>query len=594
MGNQQQSRETHNLYDEQTEHFIRRGNYYRHKNNDTDTGELPPGLQKVVLAAGCFWGTEKSFWRLPGVYATAVGYIAGDDTVKPTYRKVCSGKTGHAEATLVIYDPAIINLIDILRLFFSCHDPTQGDGQGNDRGSQYRSGIYVSNQRDLITAQTAINAMNTVLSNDGYPLITTELQLNKQFWYAESYHQCYLAKPGNRQYCSAEPTGRRLPEIKEYPSRLPTAFWGVFDFSIRAPNQPMIWTGGKDAIVQAQGEAKEQRMKWEESKVLAEQSSGVVIRFCGGCGYAHRAKELQEYLDAAIGLRPSLLRDDGVTGNFDVSVRLNSTKGDQKKGSFQLIHSKKIPLHGLVQDGFVDTIEKLERILRDIAKEELVDQLVLEGALNGRTAFPRSIMKPLGSGGRDGSSNANRNSAKNLLSHWTQEVVPLVMFGKTWCKHCQRAKQVMLKNGYHPFIIWMDQREDESEIQMELRTFLQQTTTSSISTSSSKTENSDADATTGVLTVPQIFANGLSIGGADAVEAAILKESLDVRIKNGFVIENTTVEECWKWMEEMSTVNKELMVGVEYDKFMGEMEGGIKILRPPKRNELNRDNRPML
>tara|TARA_B100000795_G_scaffold226216_1_gene182180 strand:- start:613 stop:1221 length:609 start_codon:yes stop_codon:yes gene_type:complete len=202
-------------------------------------------------------------------------------------------------------------------------------------------------------------------------------------------------------------------------------------------------------------------------------------------------------------------------------------------------------------------------------------------------------MKPLGSGGRDGSSNANRNSAKDLLSHWTQEVVPLVMFGKTWCKHCQRAKQVMLKNGYHPFIIWMDQREDESEIQMELRTFLQQTT-SSISTSSSKTENSDADATTGVLTVPQIFANGLSIGGADAVEAAILKESLDVRIKNGFVIENTTVEECWKWMEEMSTVNKELMVGVEYDKFMGEMEGGIKILRPPKRNELNRDNRPML
>jgi peptide-methionine (S)-S-oxide reductase len=312
MGNQPttQSRDTYNIYNEAIEHYVRRGHYYRRAaSDDCADGSLPIGHQKVIFAAGCFWGTEKAFWRLPGVYATAVGYIGGDDSEKPTYRKVCSGKTGHAEATLVIYDSSLVTLVDLLRLFFACHDPTQGDGQGNDRGTQYRSGIYVSNEEDATIARAAITAMDNVLSADGYPSVTTELEVGRQFWYAEPKHQCYLAKPGSRQYCSAEPTGRKLPYLTDFPSHLPSVFWEVFDFSIRATNKPMTWEGGEEAIVRAQGEAKQQKEIWQESKLKAERESGVIIRFCGGCGFAHRAKELQEYLDAAIGLRPSLLRE---------------------------------------------------------------------------------------------------------------------------------------------------------------------------------------------------------------------------------------------------------------------------------------------
>jgi peptide-methionine (S)-S-oxide reductase len=225
MGNKA-TRNEHALYDEASEHYVRRGHFYRYKGAvhdkeseemimKTDQNELPvrySNLSKVVFAAGCFWGTEKSFWRMPGVYATAVGYIGGNDHEGvPTYRRVCSGKTKHAEATLVLYDSKVVHLTDLLRLFFACHDPTQGNRQGNDYGSQYRSGIYVTSKEDEALCRKALNSMEGVLLQSGFNRITTEIQVNRTFWYAESYHQCYLAKPGNRQYCSAEPTGSTLP-----------------------------------------------------------------------------------------------------------------------------------------------------------------------------------------------------------------------------------------------------------------------------------------------------------------------------------------------------------------------------------------------
>ena len=380
------------LYDESIEHYVRRGHFYRHsKHNDTDLGALPPHHKKVVLAAGCFWGTEKAFWRLPGVYATAVGYIAGNDSAgKPSYRKVCSGKTGHAEATLVIYDPTVVSLTDLLRLFFACHDPTQGDGQGNDRGSQYRSGIYVTHPEDETVARDALRSMGTVLARDGFANITTEIQVGRQFWYAEAYHQCYLAKPGNRQYCSAEPTGRTLPRVAS--NLLPDAFWTMYDFSIQAPHGCVAWGQGSTAVEReleieaALAKAQVAQAAWALKKTNLEQESGVIIRYCGGCGFAHRAKELQEYLDASVGVRPALLRDNGATGNFDVSVRTRPKGGKPERGkpeggatgkgkgtaatenetggaasspasspasptspTFELIHSKKTPLRGLVQ-----------------------------------------------------------------------------------------------------------------------------------------------------------------------------------------------------------------------------------------------------
>lgn len=166
---------------------------------------VPAGLQKVVFGLGCFWGAERLFWKLPGVYSTAAGY-AGGATRNPTYREVCSGMTGHTEAVLVYFDPRLISLEQLFAVFWESHDPTQGMRQGNDVGSQYRSAIYASNELQLAQAEDSAARFQVALREKKYPIITTEIKKLDKFYYAEDYHQQYLAKnPGG--YCGLAGTG---------------------------------------------------------------------------------------------------------------------------------------------------------------------------------------------------------------------------------------------------------------------------------------------------------------------------------------------------------------------------------------------------
>lgn len=174
-------------------------------NQHTLKAPYPEGLHEVVLAMGCFWGAEKKFWPLEGVWVTAVGY-AGGYTPNPTYEEVCSGMTGHAEVVKVVYDPTVITLADILRCFWESHDPTQGMRQGNDQGTQYRSAVYVNNDEDLQTVQRSLNDYQLKLNVAGFTDITTEIKQGVSFYYAESYHQQYLAKNPNG-YCGLKGSG---------------------------------------------------------------------------------------------------------------------------------------------------------------------------------------------------------------------------------------------------------------------------------------------------------------------------------------------------------------------------------------------------
>jgi peptide-methionine (S)-S-oxide reductase len=173
-------------------------------------GPWPDGTRTAIFALGCFWGAEKDFWETPGVISTAVGY-AGGSTPNANYREVCTGRTGHAEAVLVAYDPKRISYEELLRIFWENHDPTQGNRQGNDVGTQYRSAIWATDDEQL-TAATASRAMfQKQLSASGYGEITTEIGTAPQFYYAEDYHQQYLAKNPNG-YCPNHATGVKLPD----------------------------------------------------------------------------------------------------------------------------------------------------------------------------------------------------------------------------------------------------------------------------------------------------------------------------------------------------------------------------------------------
>jgi peptide-methionine (S)-S-oxide reductase len=165
----------------------------------------PVGLEKVVVGMGCFWGAERCFWQLDGVYATAVGYTAGY-TPNPTYEEVCTGMTGHNEAVLVVFDPSIVSFDRILKTFWESHDPTQGMRQGNDVGTQYRSGIYVYSDSQMAAALASREHYQALMSAEGYPVITTEIQDAHEFYFAEDYHQQYLAK-NPRGYCGLGGTG---------------------------------------------------------------------------------------------------------------------------------------------------------------------------------------------------------------------------------------------------------------------------------------------------------------------------------------------------------------------------------------------------
>ncbi len=184
----------------QTQHFV---------NQHTINPPFDAHLESVLFGMGCFWGAERIFWQRDGVYITAVGYAAGY-TENPNYKEVCSGKTAHNEVVLVVFDPSMISFEELLVVFFENHDPTQGMRQGNDRGSQYRSGIYTSTQAQFNLAENMRASYQTQLSEMGFDQITTEILASQNFYYAEDYHQQYLAK-NPAGYCGIGGTGVTCP-----------------------------------------------------------------------------------------------------------------------------------------------------------------------------------------------------------------------------------------------------------------------------------------------------------------------------------------------------------------------------------------------
>ena len=177
---------------------------------------FPDGSEKALFGLGCFWGAERIFWRTPGVFSTAVGY-AGGFTANPTYEEVCSGLTGHNEVVLVVYDPSRISYAQLVKVFFESHDPTQGMRQGNDVGTQYRSGIYTYDAIQQSEAEAVKAGYEGELTARGRGAITTEIISAPEFFYAEDYHQGYLSKnPGG--YCGIGGTGISCPALKEEPA----------------------------------------------------------------------------------------------------------------------------------------------------------------------------------------------------------------------------------------------------------------------------------------------------------------------------------------------------------------------------------------
>ena len=180
-----------------------------HVNGASITPPFPEGSETLVVGMGCFWGSEELYWQAPGVITTAVGY-AGGFTPNPTYEEVCSGRTGHTEVTLVVFDPTVTSLEAMLKLFWENHDPTLGMRQGNDVGTQYRSAIYTSSDAQQAAAEASRDRFQKVLDDAGLGEITTEIRPAGEFWYAEDLHQQYLAKVPNGYRCHAR-TGLELP-----------------------------------------------------------------------------------------------------------------------------------------------------------------------------------------------------------------------------------------------------------------------------------------------------------------------------------------------------------------------------------------------
>ena len=180
-----------------------------HVNGRSMVPPFPDGVDTVVVGMGCFWGAERKFWETPGVWTTAVGY-AGGYTPNATYQEVCSGMTGHNEVVLVAYDTGVLSLIDVLRVFWENHDPTQGMRQGNDVGTQYRSGIYVADDAQRAVAQSTRETYAARLTAAGFGEVTTEVLIHSEFFYAEDYHQKYLAK-NPLGYCGIGGTGVSCP-----------------------------------------------------------------------------------------------------------------------------------------------------------------------------------------------------------------------------------------------------------------------------------------------------------------------------------------------------------------------------------------------
>jgi len=187
---------------------------------------FPSNLEHCVFGSGCFWGSEKAAWRMPGVWSSSVGY-AGGFTPNPTYEEVCSGQTGHTEVYQVVWDPEIVGFADILRIFWQSHDPTQGMRQGNDSGTQYRSALFPATPEQHKLVLASKEAYQGALSKAGFGAITTEIGEPgaTEYYFAEGYHQQYLAKPGSRPYCSAQPTGVAMPEYAGGECKLPEKYF---------------------------------------------------------------------------------------------------------------------------------------------------------------------------------------------------------------------------------------------------------------------------------------------------------------------------------------------------------------------------------
>ena len=207
------------------------------------SSELKDNEEEILFGCGCFWGAEKGFWRLPGIISTSVGY-AGGEKENPSYREVCTGLTGHTEVVRVVWNNNEIDQSDLLKLFWECHDPTQGNRQGNDSGSQYRSAIYTTNKGQLVKAISSRESYQQELRKNGFGEITTEIANNIQFFFAEEYHQQYLSKPGSRPYCSAMPTKVEFKNFNGSNFKLNNTIWQHYNWDIshcilRGENTPI-------------------------------------------------------------------------------------------------------------------------------------------------------------------------------------------------------------------------------------------------------------------------------------------------------------------------------------------------------------------
>jgi len=215
-----------------------------HRILNTNIKKIPNSKEdEIIFGCGCFWGAEKCFWKLPGVLTTSVGYAGGFKN-NPTYYEVCSGLTGHSEVVRVVWNKNKIDISDLLKMFWECHDPTQKDRQGNDLGTQYRSAIYYTNKKNKDIILSSKEAYQKELNNKKLGLIETEIKLIDSYFYAEQYHQQYLAIDGSRQYCSASPTKVKLGNFVGSNYKLNNKIWDNFNWDVdkcvlRSDNNPI-------------------------------------------------------------------------------------------------------------------------------------------------------------------------------------------------------------------------------------------------------------------------------------------------------------------------------------------------------------------
>ena len=218
--------------------------YDLHRILKTDIKDEPKSEEdSIIFGCGCFWGAEKCFWKLPGIVTTSVGYAGGQKS-KPTYYEVCSGITGHAEVVKVVWNVNEIDISDLLKMFWECHDPTQKNRQGNDMGTQYRSTIYYTDERNKKIIMASKDAYQKELNANNFGSIHTEIKMIDSYFYAEEYHQQYLAVEGSRQYCSASPTKVKLCNFDGSNYKLPKEIWDNFNWDIdkcvlRSNNKPI-------------------------------------------------------------------------------------------------------------------------------------------------------------------------------------------------------------------------------------------------------------------------------------------------------------------------------------------------------------------